>query len=395
VLISTTNYNTPGQAIAYLFDGHNIQSLQNSAQLQGKGANLYYYNAETTFSPDTQTSAAFAFAQQKQNNPEGLSFSVNPYPYFQTTVVGDVNGDGLDDMVFLASNLLFDNNNTFIGPFGVEVARAYLFTGQSTSMPSELALNQARIIYQGNGLTNVQTSPALSFTNLGYGGTVLSQGAVAYYPLTETSGTVAHDTSNDGNNGTISASGVTLGASGPPQTGSYAYQFSVGQIPVTVPQLNTTPRAFNTVSFWMNWNGTNSVMPIGFSRYDLYFSNNGGSNPSFGFNTYSGDIYGISSVGMAGRWLFVTAVFNNGNVALNQLWIGGEQEHGIEQRIGTSVAPNITTAASISGDVTSGTEYAFQGSLADVAFFNQQLTATQIQAEFNALSVGTSVNDAG
>jgi len=163
-----------------------------------------------------------------------------------------------------------------------------------------------------------------------------------------------------------------------------AYQLSSGgQVSINVPQLNTTAGGFTTVSFWMNWNGTNnSVMPIGFTNYDLWFSNNGGSNPSFGFNTWSSDIYGISSAGLANNWHYVTAVFNNGNVLLNQLWIDGVQQT-LTQRFGTPNARNVSTAVRISGEVSSGTSFAFQGSLADVAFFNQELTAAQIQTEYN------------
>ena len=52
---------------------------------------------------------------------------------------------------------------------------------------------------------------------------VLGQGAVAYYPLTENSGSVAADASGDGNNGTISASGVNPGGVAGPLGGGNAY----------------------------------------------------------------------------------------------------------------------------------------------------------------------------
>src|SRR5439155_23800122 len=118
--------------------------------------------------------------------------------------------------------------------------------------------------------------------------------------------------------GTGIAQGVTGALSGDTDN---AYTFSGGQIALTLPQINTSAGSANTVSFWMNWNGTDSVMPFGFNAYDLSFNNG-----SFGFNTGHGDIYGISSAGLANAWHLVTAVFNNGDAALNQLWIDGVQQ---------------------------------------------------------------------
>jgi hypothetical protein len=50
--------------------------------------------------------------------------------------------------------------------------------------------------------------------------TILSQGPVAYYPLNETSGSVAYDASGNGNNGILSASGIVQGVLGGP-TGNH------------------------------------------------------------------------------------------------------------------------------------------------------------------------------
>ena len=67
-----------------------------------------------------------------------------------------------------------------------------------------------------------------------------------------------------------------------------------GQIQLNLPQVNTTAGGSNTVAFWMNWDGTDNVMPFGFTVYDLWFYNG-----SFGFNTSVSDLYGISSAGLA------------------------------------------------------------------------------------------------
>ena len=76
---------------------------------------------------------------------------------------------------------------------------------------------------------------------------------------------------------------------------------------MTIPQVNTTSGATNTVSFWMNWGGTNVQIPVGFNNYDLFFSSTNNTT-SFGFNTANSDIFGLSTSGpiigatMAGLW---------------------------------------------------------------------------------------------
>ena len=211
-------------------------------------------------------------------------------------------------------------------------------------------------------------------------------GLVAYYRLDDGAGTTMTDQTANHNNGSL-VSTVAPGTPGVSGFASSAYQFNGGQIAVNVPQLNTASGTANTVSFWMNWNGTVSVMPIGFTSYDLWFSGN-----SFGFNTNNGDIYGINAAGLDNQWHYVTAVFNNGNVTGSQLWIDGVQQT-LTQQIGTTVTTRTigSTAARISGWL-NDSGYHFGGSLADVSFFSGQLTAAQIQAQYSAVANGNFVS---
>ena len=59
-------------------------------------------------------------------------------------------------------------------------------------------------------------------------------------------------------------------------------------------------------------------MPIGWNRHDLW-----PVNGYFGFNTANSDVFGISSAGLANRWVHVSAVFTNGSVTSNKLYIDG------------------------------------------------------------------------
>ncbi|MCY2989793.1 MAG: FG-GAP-like repeat-containing protein, partial [Planctomycetota bacterium] len=145
------------------------------------------------------------------------------------------------------------------------------------------------------------------------------------------------------------------------------------------------PAAAATVSFWMNWNGANDAMPIGFSSYDLYFY---GGN--FGFNTANtgGDIFGISSAGLANAWHFVTAVFTHGDATQSQLWIDGVRQT-VTQRMGSSAGRGTLGTALRIGGWVNDTGHRFIGSLDDVALFTRALTAAEIQAEYAAKSGGT------
>ena len=76
-----------------------------------------------------------------------------------------------------------------------------------------------------------------------------------------------------------------------------------------------------TVSFWMDWNGTNNEIPLGLSGEDLYFDNG-----EFGFNGVGPNVYGISSASLKNSWHLVTAVFVDGNGTNDQLWIDGVKQ---------------------------------------------------------------------
>ncbi len=134
----------------------------------------------------------------------------------------------------------------------------------------------------------------------------------------------------------------------------------------------------------MDWNGADSEMPIAFTNYDLWFSSG-----SFGFNTFNSDIYGINSAGLANAWHLVTAVFNNGSVTGNQLWIDGAQQT-LTQRFSPPVGRNVSTSAVIGGaTAANSTGFRFSGGLDEVAFFNGTLTPAQIAAQYNARASGS------
>ena len=146
---------------------------------------------------------------------------------------------------------------------------------------------------------------------------------------------------------------------------------------------NTASGTQFTVNFWMYWNGTDNQVVIGFPNYDLTFESGG-----FGFNTNGGDVWGISETGLANKWVLVTAVFNNGNVHANQLFINGVQQSLSQLRGSSPTSIQVQTPAYIGGQGSSYPGWYFNGYLDEVQFFNGALTPAQVQGIYNAGSNG-------
>ncbi|MFH1495906.1 MAG: DUF6701 domain-containing protein [Pseudomonadota bacterium] len=149
--------------------------------------------------------------------------------------------------------------------------------------------------------------------------------------------------------------------------------FTISGLPVS-----TAAGAKTSVAFWMYWDGTDSVMPIGWHLHDLWLQ--GGS---FGFNTANSDIYGISSAGLANGWHHVVAVFTNGSVTSNQLYIDGVNQ-ALTQRQST---PNLATAVVSStlqiGGWTQDNSYRFTGRIDEVMVYRDALVQADVTALYN------------
>ncbi|MBT8439014.1 MAG: LamG domain-containing protein, partial [Gammaproteobacteria bacterium] len=145
--------------------------------------------------------------------------------------------------------------------------------------------------------------------------------------------------------------------------------------------VDTSVGEANSVTFWMYWDGSNSVMPFGWYIHDLWFY--GGS---FGFNSGNGDIYGIASAGLANGWHHVAAVFNNGRLRGNSLYIDGVLQTLTQQRS----SPNNARAFAASSATISGwrlsSGYRFSGSLDEVKIYTGKVTQDQVNDDMAAKS---------
>jgi len=203
----------------------------------------------------------------------------------------------------------------------------------------------------------------------------LYRGNVGLYHLDEASGsTTVVDASGMGNNGTVdTASHFSFGQIGEI---AKAAKINSGQIKVNLPA-GTFSSGVATFSFWMNWNGENS-MPIGFYQYDLYLHS---SSTSLAFNTFASDVYGTSATGLAHRWAHIVAEFHSNDYTQNKIYIDGVLQP-LTQRIGAQATSKALLADTfaISGITSSTSSYRLNGTQIDeLGVWNRALSADEVQ----------------
>jgi uncharacterized delta-60 repeat protein len=157
--------------------------------------------------------------------------------------------------------------------------------------------------------------------------------------------------------------------------------------------VNTAAGAYNTVEFWMRWDGSDDVVPFGFFNLNLWI--NGGR---FGFNTSNGDIYGINGAAvssLANRWVHVAAVYRNNDYTQGKLYIDGVQQT-LSQLLGTQDTTKGATTNAYIGGTGWSPNFRFTGRIDEVSIYAGQLSASRIQAHYAAgVGNGGSARDFG
>ena len=157
-----------------------------------------------------------------------------------------------------------------------------------------------------------------------------------------------------------------------------AGQFTGGAIDITGLPVSTAPGDKTSISFWMYWDGSNSVMPLGWRLHDLWFVSD-----DFGFNTSGGDIYGISSSGLANSWHHVAAVFTNNSVFENKIYIDGI-EQTLTHRRGTIINSRAINNSHLRlGGWWANNGYRFQGLLDEIKIYTGEISQATINANMN------------
>ncbi|MFW5442938.1 MAG: DUF6701 domain-containing protein [Methylococcaceae bacterium] len=188
-----------------------------------------------------------------------------------------------------------------------------------------------------------------------------------------------------------SVSQVSAEASGFKGDTCNAGSFTGGAIDVSGLPVSTSTGAKTSVSFWMYWDGTENVMPMGWFLHDLWLVAG-----FFGFNTDYNDITGIFSSVLNAGWHHVAAVFTNGSVSNNKIYIDGTlqslftpgywfgyQYYNIPG-YGYPYTPHaLVTSALRIGGRTDTSYFNFRGKLDNFKVYNGTITQTQVTSDMN------------
>ncbi|MCG7532359.1 hypothetical protein MHM98_13560 [Psychrobium sp. MM17-31] len=185
----------------------------------------------------------------------------------------------------------------------------------------------------------------------------------------------------------VSISRIDETAAGNFSDGCYAAQFSgSGIFVLDNTKVKTGNNQVNSFSFWMKWYGANSQMPMAFSLYDLWLYNS-----KFGFNSWVNNVYGINSSTVNNRWVHVAAVFKNGDMGSNKLYI-----NGIEQNLSGTISnrnADATKDMAIGGHISgNGSNYRFNGVIDEFKIYNGEISSTQIANDMAAVTNGCGIN---
>lgn len=147
---------------------------------------------------------------------------------------------------------------------------------------------------------------------------------------------------------------------------------------------NLSSNAYNTIEFYMNWNGSENEYSFSFiNGYGLYFYGN-----CFGFTTGNGDVYGIDSSSLVNKSVLIDAVFYNKNSSNQQtnsfennlqLYINGVNQP-LKQCFGNTNQKSVTTNATYASEYFS--QQFFTGVLGPLVIYNRKLNSSEISDDY-------------
>ena len=239
-------------------------------------------------------------------------------------------------------------------------------TGAVYGTPSEPTAAASYTVAATNSGGNATVSLSVAV-----GGPFPTQELLAYYPFNGD----ATDASGNGYNGIVNGATSTTDRFGEPGR-AYGFDSLNSFINTSMPTVNISSGAQVTVVFWMYWDGTtgsdgSARMPIGFAYYDLEIY-----AQCLGFNTGNADCYGASGAGLANRWVNVAAIFTNGSVSGNSIYIDGVKQP-LNQYASHPLGRTVSSSMTIGGWPLDG-NYRFGGKLDDVRIYNRALSDAEV-----------------
>ena len=293
-----------------------------------------------------------------------------------------------------------DNNRVYIRNLGREELNNLNFYVNGVRVDSSGTVpagQSAAITLNDAQLAQLPNDAKLKVTSLGTSREentkFYKEEVVGYWKFDEADRDKAADYSGNGNDGTFVGETWNDGDLKPacpncPQLvegkSGNALQFDGADdyISSTLNGINTALGQFNTITFWVYWDGTaTGGIPLGFNQYDVWFMD----TSCIGFNTGNGDAYGInpSSAGIIGKWTHITALFYNGPyTGNNKLYVNGV-EQTLSQCAGTVSTQSATANFAMGRWAGYSTNY-FKGIIDEVRIYSRALTQQEIIDDMNS-----------
>jgi galactose oxidase len=237
-------------------------------------------------------------------------------------------------------------------------------------------------------ITNVASTPPAT----GYGQAVYGDGPAAYWPLTDNGGATAADRSGNNDPANYLGGGFTYGVPSPVESaGGKGVMLNGSTSQIVASQPITNPAAYSE-ELWFKTTTTTGGLLTGFGTTAggitspnrdrvVYMANNG----QIYFGVYPGSVVTIQSPVSYNDGLWHHVVATQGSDGMH-LYIDGQQ-----------VAANATAtgaqnylgywrigADNLGGWTSSPTSNYFAGTVSDAAFYNGELTASQVLTHFRA-----------
>jgi hypothetical protein len=209
---------------------------------------------------------------------------------------------------------------------------------------------------------------------------VPTNGLVGYWPFNGN----ANDASINGNNGVVSGATSTTDRFGIVNS---AYSFNNNYI--VIPSSNSLNIKQGSLSFWLNSNDTNLMVPIKKNYY------NGAINEQFSFALNYTNLFSLkyNSSCQPGIGWFNTggrnSLLTNGNWHMVSVTFSSDIKVYVDGYLTSSLLAPLTNADSCSSDIQIGREWSsnpnyFIGKLDDIGIWNRVLTQTEISKLYNA-----------
>lgn len=283
-----------------------------------------------------------------------------------------------------AATLTIPDNTSVPFPIGTELTGLQLGSGtvsfvNATGVTLEGPTITPGGLYASGKALKILTntwiiSGSLGFTNVnGYNAAVIADGAIAFWPLQETSGTTATELVA-GLNGTY-AGGYTLNQAGPSGLGGKAVQFNGSTAKVTTAASTIISGASFSVEVWLNVSSYAGQVAFGHNGTSTFEIQVGGTNQmllnfsgSFILGSTTGQATGsflhvVFTSDLSGTKCYLNGTLNNSNTTA---WHGG------------------TSASAIFAlGSRSGTSAFFSGYIAAASVYNTVLTPAQIANHYS------------